>query len=518
MTTHPHHERHIRIVALVTAALLTAVFHVTLGEQPFIGLSRAIMTVGIFSAVHILLVFLGRRPNMWAYTFAVPALISALASAVSPSPVVAVVGFFVLVASVALFVYWISAPTVSFWQARSLWPSSLFLETIFPFERFEQIWTGLGMNRRWTGIGIGLIIALPLLLIFGSLFASADLLFREAVHSLFSVDQLPEYVFKIIRDGLVGLYLLGASWLFLTRRSGGERLGEVRVHTADRTIGVTVLGSLNVLFLIFLAFQFVYFFGGQDVITRHGITYAQYAREGFFQLLAVSGLVFLLTLGVYFGNEMRDKLFRMLTLLLVGQTAVVIASAVSRMMLYIDAYGFTVARVWALAIILWIALVLFGVFFAALSRVRFTFVVRVTAVAALCAGALMISANIEGRVAQANVERYVSGRTTQMDIPYLVSLDAPAVPALVRLVQSQWPQENITFGGHCDNLGMMVEGSASRLMKTCVDSNIIGYWDRATVRAFADDVKGVLRTRVDQSWRVTTLADLRALAALEQIK
>jgi hypothetical protein len=121
----------------------------------------------------------------------------------------------------------------------------------------------------------------------------------------------------------------------------------------------TVLGLLNVLFLFFVLIQLRYFFGGAGLIERTaGMTYAQYARQGFFQLVTASALVLPLLLGSDWAlrgaPREHQRVFCYLAGLLLVLLAVVMASALARMRLYVEAFGLSEIRLYSTAFMIYL--------------------------------------------------------------------------------------------------------------------------------------------------------------------
>src|SRR5205823_2404020 len=117
------------------------------------------------------------------------------------------------------------------------------------------------------------------------------------------------------------------------------------------------LAALDLLFLAFVLVQLRYLFGGPHLVqVRAHLTYAQYARHGFFELVAVSLLVLPLLLAVDAAGR-RTKALRLLSAALLALTFVVMASALQRMRLYERVYGLTELRVYTTGVILWLAVV-----------------------------------------------------------------------------------------------------------------------------------------------------------------
>jgi hypothetical protein len=196
------------------------------------------------------------------------------------------------------------------------------------------------------------------------------------------------------------------------------------------------LAFLNVLFLAFVLVQLAVLFGVRDRVLRTaGLTYAEYARQGFWQLLAVAAL----TLGVIGAAALvadaprreHRLLLRALCGALCALTVVVLASTVQRLLLYEDAFGLTRLRLFVTAFALWLGglfalLVLAGIVGAVRRRLA-PVVVAGTALALLG----FSLASPDRLIAERNVERW--RETGRLDERYLIRLSADAVPALVEL-------------------------------------------------------------------------------------
>ena len=172
--------------------------------------------------------------------------------------------------------------------------------------------------------------------------------------------------------------------------------------------------------------QLTVLFGGHDDVLRTtGLTYAEYARHGFWELLAVAGL----TLAVVVAARRWARPHPVLLAVLCGLCLVVVASSLRRLGVYEDAYGFTHLRISVAATDWWLA----GLLVLALAPARFAPRAAVFWTAASLAAFTL--ANPDGRIARHNVERY--GQTGRIDVDYLASLSADAAPALRRLPRPQ---------------------------------------------------------------------------------
>jgi hypothetical protein len=122
------------------------------------------------------------------------------------------------------------------------------------------------------------------------------------------------------------------------------------------TEAVTLLVALDLLFGLFVLLQATYLFGGRGTLAASGLTYAEYARRGFFELLAVALVVGALVLALEATVRRRSRAYIAALLMLVACTLVVLASAFLRLRLYQAAFGWSELRFYVLAAILWLGL------------------------------------------------------------------------------------------------------------------------------------------------------------------
>jgi hypothetical protein len=192
---------------------------------------------------------------------------------------------------------------------------------------------------------------------------------------------------------------------------------------------------LDALFASFVAVQLTVLFGGRrHVLSTAGLTYAQYARQGFWQLLAVTALTLALVAVAIRKAARASKADRTIVRTLLGTLCVlalvVVASAIHRMSTYEQAYGFTRLRVFVTGMEFWLGAVLILVLIAGI-RMSGSWLPQ--AVLASIVGAMLTLAavNPDAYIARQNVARY--DRTGQIHTAYLATLSADAFPALDRL-------------------------------------------------------------------------------------
>ena len=278
----------------------------------------------------------------------------------------------------------------------------------------------------------GLALGGVLVVVFGALFASADEAFAQFTERVLS----PDVDLGLLPARLVTLVVIAALVASLALASvAGVREEDARPTRSRASLEwIVALSLLNLLFAAFVAVQIAVLFGGHDHVLRtSGLTYAEYAREGFFQLLVVAFLT-LAVVGMA-GRHRGERdgrapteieaLLGLLCLLAI----VVVVSALRRLGLYEDAFGFTLARLLAQAATLWVGAVLLLVLAAGVLRGEW--LPRAVLGAAGAALLILSLLNPEGLVAERNVDRFE--RTGKADLFYLAGLGPDAAPALRRL-------------------------------------------------------------------------------------
>ncbi len=277
-------------------------------------------------------------------------------------------------------------------------------------------------------------VSVALLLVFGSLFASADAAFADLIgKAVPDIDggTVARWIFVFLVTSFV---LGGAAYLRAAPPdlTGFEQPGRRRVARLEWAVPLLLL---VLLFGLFVAVQLAVLFGGsRHVLDTDGLTYAEYARGGFWQLLIVTGLT-LVVLSVAARWAPREtKTDRVLIRGILGclavLTLVVVASATHRMDLYADTYGLTRLRLLVVLCELWLGLVFVLILIAGI-RLTGRWLPRAVVAAGVLALIGLSVANPDRLIADHNVTRYE--QTDRIDTLYLSNLSADAVPALDRL-------------------------------------------------------------------------------------
>ncbi|SDW70787.1 DUF4153 domain-containing protein [Paenibacillus sp. PDC88] len=234
-------------------------------------------------------------------------------------------------------------------------------------------------------------------------------------------------------------------WRLVTETAGTKnRISESNrdsLHLRlDPIIASTVLTMVNVVYLVFVILQFTYLFGAFEGALPEGMTYADYARRGFAELMLVALLNFGILMGVLLytddkGSAVLRIFQKVLLYILVICSIIILYSAFSRLALYEEAYGFTYLRylVHAFMLLLAILMVIAGL------RIHFERIplAKCYIVFGLAAYVAINYAGMDTYIAEKNIERYHIHQ--KMDPYFLSSLSMDAVPVLIEF-SSEYPE------------------------------------------------------------------------------
>jgi hypothetical protein len=297
-------------------------------------------------------------------------------------------------------------------------------------------------------ISIGLTIAVPLLLVILNLLASADHVFNDLLSGI------PEWMDNVSLGGGIGrlvwtclvcLFLFGYLWGFveprkvLTEQASAEENRVKAGFRIDPIIMATVLVAINLVYVLFVAVQFSYLFGVLEGALPEGSSYAEYARSGFFELLTVSILNFIIMLATLVygeqGTDLLQKIIKGLLYVLLICSAIMLYSAYMRLVLYEEAYGYTYIRFLVHAFMIYLGLLLI------VAGLRIAFKALPTAkiyiVISLVAYVVVNYAGMDQVIATKNIERFRD--SGKIDTAYLRNLSTDAASVLIRFSREEHP-------------------------------------------------------------------------------
>ncbi len=293
-------------------------------------------------------------------------------------------------------------------------------------------------------VAAGILAALLPTLIVG-LLLSYDAGFNELMGKIFSFDigDIFSHIFSIIFGFFVGTYAFGLYISSVDKKTGISVTAEacekgikaVRVAPALSVVAACV--PMLFIYVVFFISQWKYYISGFTGVLPEQFSYAEYAREGFFQLCAVAfinlAVIICITLFMRRKTEKAPVLLTVLTIVYSVFTLVLISTALSKMFMYIESYGLTQKRVYSTCMMIVLAvlfvLIILRQFVPKISTVAFSLVASLMLFAFLSLG------NIDGIIARYNVDRYIDGTLPTVDIAAMDELGDAAVPELVRLAK-----------------------------------------------------------------------------------
>ncbi|QCQ91928.1 DUF4153 domain-containing protein [Rhodococcus sp. SGAir0479] len=277
-------------------------------------------------------------------------------------------------------------------------------------------------------------LSVALVALFGSLFVSADPEFGRLFDAVVPDVRVTNPLGRLLLGaGVAGVALAAA---YLRRRPPRfDSLAPGPGRPLASWEWAVPLVLLDLLFAGFVAVQVRVLFGGEDhVRDTAGLTYANYARQGFWQLAAVTVLTLIVIAVVVRRIDRAGRgdrvLARVLLGLLCGLSLVVVASALHRMSLYENEFGYTRLRLSVMAVELWLGVV-FVLLLAAGVRMSGRWLPRAVLVSAVIGVLGFAALDPDGYIAGRNVDRYAE--TGRLDVAYLRGLSVDAVPELDRL-------------------------------------------------------------------------------------
>lgn len=215
-------------------------------------------------------------------------------------------------------------------------------------------------NSKYIYILIGISITIPLFITVFMLLSSADAVFRNLADTMMEGFSFGSIIWVCFMIG----FMFFASYCvmtFISKKSIDDEVYDTPRY--ESLIAIPVATVLTILYIVFSVIQIMYLFVGEMALPE-GYTYAEYAREGFFQLLVVGILNLVLVLvGLYFFKSSR--VLKGILVVMSFCTIIMIASSAMRMIIYIQYYYLTFLRI----LVLWSLLVLLLIFTGVISYI-----------------------------------------------------------------------------------------------------------------------------------------------------
>lgn len=430
---------------LFLALGLGALAHaLTNGTAAHLGLNLA-MWVAVFIGVSVWAVQRkGRQPTREGLTLLVLAFAFAMTLTIwSPPAGFALLNLLALLLALGLGAAYLRTPKLletGVWNVVGAAITGGLRFVYGPFLLLERFpWAQLKPNQhaqagRW---GVGVLLSLPVLAVFGVLLASADANFSALLGGLvnWNVQGMVNHLVLLIcwcafAGGLIYAAVVAARpSLFPATVGTPVQLGLVEV-------GLPLM-SLGVLFAVFLLAQLPYYLSGT---LPADLTFAEYIRKGFGELMTVAFLTLVLLLSAHAMTRPAARAtatYRLLNLAVLAPLSLVILSAANRWSLYTQAYGLSEIRVLGAAFLVWVGSALLW-----LAYLLWRGDLRRFAYPALLLGLVTLLGttmlNPAALIARTNLHRQTAAVTNELrstpqqaSVWQLLSLGADAVPLVV---------------------------------------------------------------------------------------
>lgn len=274
-------------------------------------------------------------------------------------------------------------------------------------------------------IWLGVLLGIPFVMVVTSLLVSADAVFGNIFKNLFQNIHLPERPIWLIILLVIGIF---GSFAILGYFADEKISCEKQEHrTWEPMIAIAFLSFSTVVYLIFSVVQILYLFIGGFQLPD-GYTYATYAHEGFYQLLAVC-LINLIVLFICIGKFRESLCLKIILTIFSVCTYIMLASSVFRMILYVKVYQLTYLRLMTLWGLLVIGIVLAGCMITIWKNSFFLFQYAMIVVTVLY---IMLSFARPGYI----IAKYnLSDPNAKVDINYLLDMNSDVIPVLLESAQ-----------------------------------------------------------------------------------
>ena len=304
-------------------------------------------------------------------------------------------------------------------------------------KRMKEVFANKTEKEKGAGSKVlkGVLISIPLIIVFTLLFSSADPVFKEYVEKIIKIDWNFDLVFRIIVIIVMFYFLAAYLWYSNSKTTCTVSAGALTPkRELDEIMTFTVLILLNILFLAFIFFQLKYLFGGDSVIRNTSITYADYAHKGFLEFWITVVLVSVIVVVSRYKliEEKYKGLVGWAQVALLLQTIVIIASAGKRILVYEEAYGYTYLRILVGLFLIWMAVVFVLFIIAVLKKKDLGWLASQSLFTAGIFLVFVSTVSFDKYIAKANVDRHLINNK-EIDTSYLRGLSTDIYPEILKL-------------------------------------------------------------------------------------
>ncbi|MCL2020284.1 MAG: DUF4173 domain-containing protein [Oscillospiraceae bacterium] len=325
---------------------------------------------------------------------------------------------------------------------------------IVPFSGFSKCFSVLWFNTKkkkqsrniWYVI-IGLIIGTPVTALCAILLINADDSFRDLISNVinFGIIEIWDFLLRLGFGIPVGAYLFGMLFSNVKKENEPSADTPLPTHFVPVYAICAAVAPVCLLYIIFFISHFSYLTSALIGSLHADFSYAEYARQGFFELCAVAviNLLIIILLNILDKKENDEtaKGIKFFTLFIAFSSVTLTVTALGKMLLYIGRYGLSPLRVYTswFMVLLLICFIITAirVFAKRLKIFRALFAAFTVMIGLLCFG------DVDGIIADYNINAYKSGNLEELDVNLLYYLSDSAVKYAIPLADDEKAGEEI---------------------------------------------------------------------------
>lgn len=300
-----------------------------------------------------------------------------------------------------------------------------------------SLFSGKNKNRKALGSAVlGAVLAFPVLLVVVPLLISSDAAFSGLAMNL--IENVAGSVLKLIVALIIAPFII--SYCFSLKKDEQKPCENVEIKSVDTPIIISFLSVMSVCYLTYLFSQLAYFFSAFSgfLPDDYSFTVSEYARRGFFEMCIIAAINFIIILVCLLLSRKNEGKISVATKILctfVGFfTLVIIATALSKMFLYIKSFGMTELRITTTAFMIFLSVTFISLMIKVfISKIR---VLRVALISAAAVLTLLGIFNINNIIAGYNYNAYINGKLDKIDVYAIYELGEEGIPYLAKLTES----------------------------------------------------------------------------------
>ncbi len=301
----------------------------------------------------------------------------------------------------------------------------------------KSLFAGSTKNKKHIGkVFVGLLCAVPVLVVVMPLLISSDDAFRGMMNNIF--ENTFSFFLKIVFGVLLCPFIISYGFSLKSGRVGKMKKGNF--SGIENIYLISFLSAISVCYLLYLFSQLAYFFSAfEGFLPNADITYAEYARKGFFEMCAIAVINLVIVFSaLLLAKKQNGKVchgIKGIATFISLFTLMIIATAISKMVLYIGNYGMTVLRVTTSAFMLFLSIV----FISVILKIYLA-KINIIKTALITAGSIILilgTVNVNSVCARYNYESYQTGRLDTIDVQALYELGYEGIPYLIKLTSTE---------------------------------------------------------------------------------